>query len=140
MERAVRVRHDDQVQAERAKAFERGRDIGGDRLPQVLRRVVRVQLGEGRFSGRSELDACFGEDQVEVHPAALQICRPLNRVAEIEASLRARIGRGQRDCVDLHAVARQRIADARPIWEHEHAAGIQKERLDRHRSSIPRSC
>ena len=80
---AVGVRDDDELPSRRPQPLQRGDDVGGHVLPEVVRRVVALQVGERRRDRRRPDDAGPREDLLEDEPAADDVeltarraCRP----------------------------------------------------------------
>ena len=130
MERAVRVGHDDQLQAARAQRRERLRDAGRHELPEVVLLVVFVELGQ-RLRGRvRERHAGGRQHEVEVRPPALCVVRRLDRLAGVDLLLGVGLRRGQRLGRDADAALPQGVRDADPVRKHEHAARVEEHGLE----------
>jgi hypothetical protein len=133
---AIRVRHDNQLEAESTKARERGRDIGGNRLPEIVLGVVGTQLTHRRRGSFSRVDTGRLEHHLHVHPRTLRIGGlaipdPLVDL-ELDSRLCGREGVGG----DRQAMPAQRVSDPRPVRKDQDAAGIQEERFEMAHESL----
>ena len=88
---AVGVRNDHEPVPARAQRGERRTHLVRDRLPQIRGLVIDVEIGERVRRGGRKRDARFGQDEIEVRPAALVIVGRLDDLAVVEALFRARV-------------------------------------------------
>ena len=106
------------------------------RFPEIELLMVFMQIAEGCIGGRGQRDTGLGEYEVEIGPAALLVVGALNRLSLVEALLRARLRGGERGGGRVDAVARERLADPRPVRVDEDAAGVEEHGLNRHGFSL----
>ena len=100
-------------------------------LPEVVLRVIRVDLGAGRRAGRRAWHAGAVQDALEVAAAAVGVARGFPLRSRIDRELDGRLGpqesvRGNRDPVTV-----ERLAYPLPVREQQDTAGVQEERVDR---------
>jgi hypothetical protein len=127
----VRVRHHDQPEPARPERLERRRDVGLHVLLEVVFVVVGTQIGERRVGGVRERKAGLLEHQVEVQPAALPVVGCPDERGFVQHAHRMRLGGRQARGVHRDAMSAQGIGHARPGGVHQHAAGVEEERVDR---------
>ncbi len=126
--RAVRVRHDHELQTEVAQCAEGGHDVTRHVVPQIEFLVVAVQLGERIRRGSAERHLRAFEDHLEIEPPALLVVGGVDRRRAIELPLGVRLGRGECRGIDVNTALAQRGGDAIPIRKHEDAAGVEEDR------------
>ena len=95
-----------------------------------------MQLRERRRRRVRQLDARFGQDEVEVGPSALLVVGGLNGLAGVEPLLGARLGVREDTVGHVNTMPGKRLADADPVRKYEHAARVQKHRSYRHHFSL----
>ena len=70
---AIRVGDDDQLQAQPREPFERGPHVGGNRLPEIVFRVIGTKLTNRRRGCISRRDPGGLQHHLHVHPRPLRV-------------------------------------------------------------------
>ena len=107
--------------------LQRGHDVGGHEFPEVVLRVVSAELLERRRGAGVERNTGILEHELHVQPGALRVGRVAVANALVDVELGARLGGLERIGWYGDAVTAERLADAGPIGEHQHAAGVEEE-------------
>lgn len=131
VQRSIRVRHDDDPVAVATKLLHRGNDEGRNDLPQVVDAVILAHFVECRSGAIGNLDAGMLEHEIEERHRAPLVCRCSDDVRLVEREAGEWIGSSQLSRVDDDTVTPKRVRDTRPVRPYQHAAGVQKNGLDR---------